>query len=412
MYQSKLSLTKLSLTKLSLTKLRFIVSSSILCSLVGMGFSLHQDAWASGKKVKSSRVSESQKVDQETNQEGYQISNQNVNQAASQAISKADKNEALTVVLLTSLEMGEAPYPWLVKKYSNFEASLEKLFRSQMAKIKSLPFSLEVSHKADVTKLDETLKRKDVRAVFWLSHGGFIPEGSENSLFDFSSVYDYRGFDISSRISSRGLSSNLEFLGLVGCYSNPIVEDILKNNPNTKAQFFGSDAKTAAQVGLKDALEKFRKSIDYGKVFFHADRTEEPVETASFKMHIDRKMEYPTHRDDVDEKAIFYPALTVEYAGNVLAVLPRSKYGETQSIDIDLPKEFCVKEKTCLVKVSSGKPAKSTPNKDYYLGEMKMSLQADNMDSIEFESDVKRFEMSGKPIGTFDHIFKVLKKKK
>lgn len=158
------------------------------------------------------------------------------------------------VLLLTSLD-AELNRPPLRFKSWDINKKLEKIARKRLKE-----FDLEVHHHVDQYKLYEMLQRKEIEAIFWVSHSAGTVRGISDA-FSAVQILDYQNRNLAPLFYQ--LPRDLNYLALVGCQSQ-IILNAWKTNPRidldhpVSLAYFLEDKKVDARRSLKRAIKNYR----------------------------------------------------------------------------------------------------------------------------------------------------------
>lgn len=282
-----------------------------------------------------------------------------------------------TVVLLTSLDFEIAPHKTFHGLgVSNRAHQMVHQF-SQVFKAKG--YRVAVIHQADTSLLFKALHHPDVEAVFWLSHGSFISAEDDEkdfSLFISNKIVDSNGFDLSPTFG--GVQANVKFLAIVSCNSQGIMAPIytpvfLQNRPWFKTLLF--NGKIEAKEGLTQAINMGLQHL-LATQSTPTSQITEPVEAneESVEIKITRLFK-PLPPSSLHTNKVIYPALRVEFRGQVVAVFDPENSQEAkeqvQRITLKIPRQNRNVARL-KIKITMGDYALESGAERFEIGELKL----------------------------------------
>lgn len=240
-----------------------------------------------------------------------------------------------------------------------FEPELQTIFEKEFGVFDSTHSLVKTKHRADQYDLWTILQESDLAALFWVSHGGIVPQPHFSAGLGFNRVIaDFRGADLGSILGAGGISTSA-FLGVVSCFS----QQILGWEPNAQFKLFSSFVHP--ENGLKEAIAQ---GIEY--LSSQLQKPHPRVDLASPSELIFKKIQ--VQRTISEEFGSEYvPSVRISAKGVILGVLPEmNPEKRVQSLQIVLPVKRALDPMPDLV-LDSGLPSgfKSLP---YHLGQFEI----------------------------------------
>lgn len=262
------------------------------------------------------------------------------------------------IVLLTSLPQGP---------------KIERLFRKKTRDF-AREHTIVVKHGADQEDLFRALTDPETLAFFWVSHGAYSKGDPSATVKPAPMLLDINKDNVAKAFGK--IHPNVKFLGVIGCYSEQILSDTIKDRPDL--DWYVPAKKVVGQFSLRRAIKHFRWTHHR-----KADVIQELPEPRVWVVKVKRRTPDP---------ALRYKSLKVFVGGELLTVLPKMNGGEEGEFELRIPrKETYTRQELKIVFESGQDPFDST----------------DTIGELSLEPSLWRLFAGpgGKPFGTNERIF-------
>lgn len=285
------------------------------------------------------------------------------------------------IVLITTIDFLNTT-PGIAQWYNKSNGmKMEKVFREQF---KNSQYNLQVKHLANQYDVWQILRSPENAAVFIMAHGGLSVNAFDPTKAPSSIIVDRAGFNMTPVF--QGINPNLKFLGLLGCYSSGLFDQIKNSSLVVKSV----EGKILAYDWVETLREMMKASLDTigNSQLVSAQSCQK---SKGYELKIVRKI--PS--SDINKA---FPAVRVEVDKKVLAVFPPANPGDVSEHIVFIPKaQVQLQKKNLRIILTTGANGGVTSD-DLKLGEFEFYPTWDNAEWL------LQTDNNGVPIGVTQQV--------
>ena len=167
--------------------------------------------------------------------------------------SNGSQSDYAYLLVALSKQQVDASRSWYFRKRG--ETGSEEIVRIFESRMQSLGFRTRVIYEATADELSAAVTAPTAQAVFWLGHSQ--QQATRDGLGVAPLIIDYAGNNVAALVQK--IHPHIRWVGIVGCYSQPIVEEFKSQGAYTRnplLMIHGADNREIAQKGLANSASQ------------------------------------------------------------------------------------------------------------------------------------------------------------